>query len=298
MPLRTCKHIYDTGGTCNSAAAVDRDYCVYHLSYRARQLRMAQRRARNERFDFKLPPLENMFAVHSALNQIAEAVAADMLDLKRARLLLSVVRAAGQFLLHPEKWQANPYHTDVAAPAIDLAAEYGLPADLDLNTPPEMAFPSPLAPAASGTRHWPLATDHSPVSGPQLPDVGNCGNAIVPDDLRTPHVPDNFNFTPDYPITPEYVELDEVSRTLGSEASSARSTQLVRNQGRRRLHSERKRYAKIAARINLYRAAEKLAERKLAEQAAAAGSDSPVPKKPSVSEQLAALAEKEAKSIA
>jgi len=75
--IATCKHTYDTGGTCNSAAVTGRDYCTYHLRYRARLLRMAQARARNERFDLKLPPLEDMFAVQWALNQLVEAVAAE-----------------------------------------------------------------------------------------------------------------------------------------------------------------------------------------------------------------------------
>src|SRR5271157_791866 len=95
----TCRHFYDTGENCKSVAAKDRNYCTYHLRYRARLLRMAQARARNERFDLKLPPLEDMFAVQSALNQLIEAVAADMLDLKRAHFLLSSLRAAAKFLL-------------------------------------------------------------------------------------------------------------------------------------------------------------------------------------------------------
>ncbi|HME59427.1 MAG TPA: hypothetical protein VKF63_13870, partial [Terracidiphilus sp.] len=80
----TCNHLYDDGGACNSAALTGQKYCIYHLRYRARQLRLAQLRARRERFDLKLPPLESMHAVHSALTQLAEALAADMIDPKRA----------------------------------------------------------------------------------------------------------------------------------------------------------------------------------------------------------------------
>ncbi len=61
--FKACNHSYDTGGTCNSAAVTGRDYCVYHLRYRARQLRMAQARARSQRFDLKLPPIEPMSTV-------------------------------------------------------------------------------------------------------------------------------------------------------------------------------------------------------------------------------------------
>ena len=107
------------------------------------------------------------------------------------------------------------------------------------------------------------------MGGPQLPDVGNCGNADVPDELRNPWVPDDFDFRPDYPVTPGNVETDEIQRTLGDAASLARSSQLLRNQGLRFRNSERNRYAKIAARINLYRAAEDIAQRKLAPEHAA-----------------------------
>jgi hypothetical protein len=47
----TCKHLHDTGGTCNSAAVKDRDYCTYHLRYRARLLRMAQAKIRAAKTD-------------------------------------------------------------------------------------------------------------------------------------------------------------------------------------------------------------------------------------------------------
>lgn len=105
---------------------------------------MAQARARSERFDLKLPPIESMATVLSAVNQLVEAVAADMLDLKRADFLLKTLRFAAQALKSSDQWKPSVYHADQAAPAVDLAAEYGLPQDLDLDSPPEIAFP-PLA---------------------------------------------------------------------------------------------------------------------------------------------------------
>ena len=257
----TCKHTYDNGGKCNSAAAKNRDYCAYHLRYRARLLRIAQVRARNERFDLKLPPLEDMFAVHSALNQLVEAVAADMIDLKRAHFLLTSLRAAAKFLLARDKWPASIAHSDQPAPDVDLAAEYGLPNDLDLNTPPEVAFPSPASTSEG-------APSLSPSSGDRVGTADESNDPLV-SALRSDGILGDFEFHPDYPVTPEYVELDEIRRTQGSEASAARSTEMMRNERRRRFRTERKRYAKIAAQINLQRAADKLAERKLAVQKAA-----------------------------
>ena len=113
-------------------------------------MRIAQYRARNERFDLKLPPLEDMFAVNAALNQIVEAVAADMLDLKRADFLLKSLRFAAQALKNSDKWPASIAHTDQPAPEVDLAATYGLPNDLDLNLSPELAFPPPVVILSGG----------------------------------------------------------------------------------------------------------------------------------------------------
>jgi hypothetical protein len=268
MTYKTCNHSYDTGGTCNSAAVTGRDYCVYHLRYRARQLRRAQARARNQRFNLQLPPLEDMFAVQLALNQLVEAVAADMLDLKRAQFLLSAVRTAGQFLRHADKWTASPYHTDQPAPAIDLAAEYGLPADLNLDTPPEVAFPPPdviLSEERSDESKGPFVSAHlakMASDAPPMPFSGHyCGD-------HHSHECECLRIRADYPLTPENVEILEVCETLGSDAAAVRGKQLDSNRQRRQLRNDRKRYVAIALERNLRRAADLMAERKLAERAA------------------------------
>ena len=76
-----------------------------------------------------------------ALSQVTEALAADMIDLKRADRLLAVLRLASRNLMKADKWPASPYHTEVEASAINLVAEYGLPRDFDLAVPPEDASP-------------------------------------------------------------------------------------------------------------------------------------------------------------
>ena len=259
---QTCSHIYDTGGACKSFAVTGQRYCVHHLRYRARRLRMAQARARGERFEFNLPPLESMHSVHSALSQLAEAIARGVIDRRCANDLLSVLRVASRNLLHPEKWQESLYHSDQPAPDVDVAAEYGLPADLDLDTPPAAAFPQSLG-------------------GPQLPDVGNFGNAadtrqLVTDD-SLPEMPFSGHYCgdhqsrececcrirPDYPLTPEMVEVVEVTETYGPEVAAVRSKQLVRNTERRRLNRERKRYEAIALERNMRRAVEVMTQREL-----------------------------------
>jgi hypothetical protein len=246
--INTCNHLHDDGGKCNSAAVTGQKYCTCHLRYRARQLRMAQLRARSQRFDLKLPPLESMHAVQSALTQLAEALAADMIDPKRAQQLLSVLRLASRNLLHSDKWQPSVYHTEVPGPAVDLAAQYGLPPDLDLDTPPEVAFPSPLSPAASETDNWSPATDNC-FSSP-MPTVPYCKDG--------PGCPEH-TIRADFPETPELAELREIQRTQGDQAVALRYKQQQHNRQRRYVN------AAIALESNLRLAAERLAERKLAE---------------------------------
>ena len=261
--LNTCHHLYDDGGACNSAAVTGQNYCTYHLRHRARQLRNAQIRARNQRFDLKLPPLEDMFAVQSALNQIVEAAAADMIDLKRAQFLLSALRAAGKFLLARDKWPARITHSDqpVPATAVDLAAEYGLPRDLDLATPPDVAFP----PSAAGAP--PLSPDFGDRVGVTASPTDNCFSSPMPTVAYCKHGP-GCPSTPSASTTrdPELAELREIEATQGIDAVSDRYKQQQRNQHRRHMNTSRKRYAAIALEKNLRLAAERLAEQKLAER--------------------------------
>jgi len=272
-----CNHLYDDGGACNSAALTGQKYCIYHQRYRARQLRLAQLRARREPFDLKLPPLESMHAVHSALTQLAEALAADMIDPKRADKLLAVLRLASRNLLKSDKWPTTPFHSDQPGHAVDIAAEYGLPRDLDFDTPPEVAFPPPPEPAFSdlSSRAEPPAFGGA-VEGPAvslspMPTVDYCQHG--------PGCPEH-TIRADYPFTPETEELREVLETEGQDAATLCYKQQQRNNHRRYLHAARKRYAAIAFKKNMRLAAERLAEGKLAEKQAQARVDA---KKPPVS---------------
>jgi hypothetical protein len=267
QPLRTCTHTNETGRTCSSVAAKDQKYCPHHLRYRARQLRLAQACARAERFDIKLPPLDDMYAVQSALSQLAEALAADMIDLKRAHALMSVLRLMSLNLRHPEKWQANLYHSDQPT-EVDVAKEYGLPPDLDLDTPPHVAFPETTAGAPPAG--VPDERRFSARWGGLSPAFGDrVGNET---DNRPPATDNSdADFRLDYPISPEWLEVRDISNTYGSDAASLRFKQLERNRARRVLRSNRKRYVDIAMRLNLKRNAERLAERKLAEKLAQLG---------------------------
>ena len=82
---------------------------------------------------------------------------------------------------------------------------------------------------------------------------------------------DGLDFRPDSPVSPEFLELRDITRLQGADAASARFRQLERNRARRELRNDRKRYADLALRLNLKKAAERLAEQKVAEKLAEAG---------------------------
>jgi hypothetical protein len=299
MEYKLCRHTHDDGRTCGSAAAKDRDYCSYHLDYRVRQLRIAQYRARGERFDLKLPPLESMHAVQSALTQLGEAIAADMIDLKRADRLMRLLGMASRNLLKSDKWPAGIAYSDQPGPAVDLAAEYGLPADIDVDTRPELAFPQPANP-----RGVILSGGGAPFAPPESKDLFVSPNPykgarpLSPDfadrvgDFRPPLIPEIPPFKPrDYAaeaesafseVTPQDVELDYIRSSYGYKAMERRARQHQRAADRKR---ERKlfrdnyaHFAAVAKMKNIERAAEHLlAQCQAAEKAAAAQSGATPP---------------------
>jgi hypothetical protein len=232
-------------------AAKDQKYCPHHLRYRARQLRLAQARARAQRFDIKLPPLEDMYAVQSALSQLAEALAADMIDLKRAHALMSVLRLMSLNFRHPEQWQTNLYYSDQPS-AVDVAQEFGLPADLDLDTPPQVAFPPPYEPTSIDLSSRAEGAAAPAVEGPAFlsdpPPMPHSGNYCGDHHSRECEC---LRIRADHPLTPEDVEIFKISQTLGSDAAALRGKQLDRNWQRRQLRNDRKRYAAIALERNM-----------------------------------------------
>ena len=162
MPnYRTCTHTDDTGHTCQSAAVKNRDYCGFHLRYRGRLLRQAQYRARHQRFDITLPPLDSLCSIQSALCQVAEALAADMIDPRRAQGLLKALRFAKENLRDALKdnaaWPPSPYHSEDAAAYDNFESDYGLPENLDVSVPPDVSFPRRLIPRVSSERSAPAS---------------------------------------------------------------------------------------------------------------------------------------------
>jgi hypothetical protein len=233
---------------------------------------MAKYRARHQQFDIILPPLDSLCSIHSALSQVAEALAADMIDPRRAQGLLKALRMAKENLKDSLKddnahWHDTPYLTQDATAYDSFEAEYGLPEGIDLSSPPEVAFPPPE----------PMPMGGAPLSmgGPQLPSFGNCGYDRAPliPDIPPPYVRDyNAEAEAAMESTPEDIELTEIYNTQGFKAWDRRCKEHQRDSDRKKqrklFRANYARYAAEAKLKNIQRAAEQLLKKQAAEKAA------------------------------
>ena len=321
---KTCTHLYDDGNRCGSAALTNRDYCSYHLRYRGRLMRRAQYRARHQRYDITLPPLDSLCSIQSALSEIAEALAADMIDPRRAQALLKLLRMSRENLKDGLKddnahWHDTPYRSESTAAYDRFEADYGLPEGIDLKVAPELAFPP--------THDVILSEERSDESKDPYISAEGLGRHGYPNIDRPPLIP---VIPPpvlrDYvaeaeiamtEVTPQDLELNEIMRTEGLKAMESRALEHERDANRKRrrklYRANYERYVAEAKMKNIQRAAEKLlAQRQAAEQAAAAQEvGCPIPpsvggvglfpdttKKPPVSAARDNIAEKKEEAIA
>lgn len=148
MPFKYCNHIKENGTYCRAGALRGRDYCYFHLRVRARRLAMAQARAEGNAWNLQLPPLEDMHAVQSSIMQVIEALAAGVVDQRRARLMLQALQMASTNLrsnawLAPSRFELKPDADFRALSCNTLEKEFALPKRIDIDTPPEVAFAAP-----------------------------------------------------------------------------------------------------------------------------------------------------------
>ena len=149
----------------------------------------------------------------------------------------------------------------------EFEAEFGLPEGLDLNAPPEVAFPPPEPETVS--------MGAPPLSPSFVDRVGSFGVGFVPNDLKP--------FVRDYAAeaevalteyTPQDMELNEILKTHGFKAFERRAQEHRRDADRRKVRklyrANYERYAAEAKLKNIQRAAEKLVAEKLAAEKAAA----------------------------
>ena len=144
-PPKTCRHLRENNRFCGSLAVKGRDYCYHHLRERGRRLKMARARARGEHLPLQLPLLEDMYAVQVSIMLVVDSLLNGKLDRRDASLALYGLQQAATNLARPRAvWeQASPFELAAGEGPSEydgFAKEFGLPEDLDPDTPPEVAF--------------------------------------------------------------------------------------------------------------------------------------------------------------
>ena len=89
-----CQHIKTNGIRCGSPALRDHRYCFFHQ--RAHDLRRMRREKPHNRIH--IPLLEDGNAIQLAIQEVAEAIAEDRIDARRAGLLLFAFQTAASNL--------------------------------------------------------------------------------------------------------------------------------------------------------------------------------------------------------
>jgi hypothetical protein len=277
MSVQHCRHVKEAGAYCQGAPLRGREYCRFHLRALGQRMRMARAQARRQPHVLVLPLLEDLNAVQVARMQVLDALAAGLIEDKRAGLLLYGLQQASSDLRSataaPTLGVYNASDTTERAedyPGFEEA--FDLPQDLDLAKPPEVVFPPAAATAVK----------------------------VEPSPYRSKP----FRWDA---IGPEDVELEDILRTQGPEAYQHREKEFTR-QAMKEVQEHKRaiqwaRYVVEAARRNEERmfgtpeerarnaaeiqrelaevAAQRRAER---EAAAAASQKSEVDKKPAATE--------------
>ena len=155
MPYKYCQHVRENGTFCASGAVKGRAYCYFHLRVRARRLALAQAQSQEQTWRMELPPLEDMHSVQVGLMQVADALAADAIDPRRAGLMLYALQQAATNLSNTTAWLMSSrfaLRPDEEATVVEypgLESEFGLPPRIDLDAPPHELFPPPPPTIAS-----------------------------------------------------------------------------------------------------------------------------------------------------
>lgn len=153
MSIKTCQHVRENGIFCQSPAMHRRNYCHFHMRVIGRRMAMAKARAHNEHWKLTLPPLEDIHSVQVALMHVLDAIADDRIDNRRAGLLLYGLQQASANIqnhpswIGPSRFAVDPDLDDNYVTSYpDFEQEFSLPKRLDLDIPPEQAFPPPPEP--------------------------------------------------------------------------------------------------------------------------------------------------------
>ena len=160
-----CEHIKTNGLRCGSPALKERKYCFFHQ--RARELHR-MRRARPDA-KLRIPLLEDANSIQMAIQEVADAIAEDRIDSRRAGLLLFAFQTAACNLkntdFEPQKLREDLEDPDQMGPiARFLMEEFGLFEEDQPATSAAAATNAPTAPQSPDVKLPP-----APALAPEVP---------------------------------------------------------------------------------------------------------------------------------
>ena len=99
MQIELCRHIKTNGTQCRAVALTDQDFCYFHhrlhASHKVYRQSLAGRPSRVSGGQMiSLPPFEDRESIQLAISQVVNAVATELLDPARAKVLLYGLRLA------------------------------------------------------------------------------------------------------------------------------------------------------------------------------------------------------------
>ena len=139
-----CQHIKTNGVRCGSPALRERRHCFFH--HRAHSLRRLRLKRPNQRL--VIPLLEDANSIQMAIQQVAEAIAEDRIDNRRAGLLLFAFQTAASNLkrldLEPRELResAGPVSPFLKMVMDELGIKPSYPADTDDDEMPPKKSPA------------------------------------------------------------------------------------------------------------------------------------------------------------
>ncbi len=104
MPYPTCNFIKYDDVLCGSPALRGQDYCFHHTRQIHDAYYGARARRRRSEVQFTLPALDDFESIHETLQWVADSLAADTIDYRRASAMLTALRMASAELRNPTQW--------------------------------------------------------------------------------------------------------------------------------------------------------------------------------------------------
>ena len=255
MPYKTCRHIMEHGQFCSRLRLSKRDYCYFHIEFRARRLKMARARAIKRQWWLDLPCHRRHALLPGRGGASLEGMAAKVIEPEREpRRCSPALRLSASNFKAREAWgppSAIPGESE-RCPFVGISgfeAVHNLPARPRSGRSPLTAFPIPESPE-------PL-----PLAETEAPNLNSGTAADVP---LAPLVGSSWSKTIwGGEASAEDMELMDIAKHEARIHAASRCPSSAQPPPRRTPAATR-RYAELARKHNIQLAAEKI----VAEQSA------------------------------